>query len=699
MNAPAPTAVPPRVLVIDDTVEIHRDFIKILRPPVLSDPAFLAANASLFGDAPPPTAARFDVDCASQGQEGLAKVVQAVAEHRPYAVAFVDMRMPPGWDGLETVRHLWAVDPALQIVICTAFSDHSWGQLIEGLGQSDSLLILKKPFDNIEVLQLVNALAKKWAITRLDREHIATLDAAVLHRTAELREAETRFTQAFDANPMPQVIQDLETGRIIEVNNAHEKFSDMTRAQILGATPETFGYGLDPQRWQVLIQSLRAGRAIDEWPFVFSVPGRPPRELRCSGRAVTIAGRLCAVWVLRDVTEQAHLERQLRQAQKMEAVGELAAGVAHDFNNLLTVILSYTSFALDDATLPAEHRDGLAQVLAAGKRAAALTRQLLIFSRRQISHPEALDLGALLSNLRAMLVRLLPERIKLEGQWDEILPRVFGDPANLEQIVMNLVVNARDAISRAGSIRLGLTAVTLTAEDTRRHPDGRGGNFLCLTVADNGRGMAPAVLAHMFEPFFTTKDVGHGTGLGLSTVHTIVRQHEGWIEVESAVNVGTTFSVFLPALKEPGSRGATAEPFKTATAPPLGRGERILLVEDEQSVRDTVRIVASRAGYNVTTAVDGPNALQAWAEAGQPFDLLLTDMVMPNGLTGTELALKLRALHPGLKVILSTGYSEELLKQGANHLADARLLLKPYGSTQLLEVLHATFAREEPSNL
>jgi PAS domain S-box-containing protein len=696
---PAVVILPPRVLVIDDTVQIHGDFVKILNPPATgSDSAFLAANTRLFGDASPPASARFEVDCASQGEEGLARVVQALAENRPYAVAFVDMRMPPGWDGLETIRQLWAADPALQVVICTAFSDHSWSQLVKGIGQTDNLLILRKPFENIEVLQLAHALARKWEITRRDRELLVNLDAAVRERTAELREAEARFTRAFEANPMPQAIQDLETGRIIEVNTAHVKFSGMTRAQILGATPETFGQGLDPQRWRGLIASLRAGQAVDEWPFVFATPDRPPRELRCSGRAVTIAGRACAVWVLRDITEQNQLERQFLQAQKMEAVGKLAAGIAHDFNNLLTVILSYTSFALDDATLPEEHRAGLSQVLAAGKRAAALTRQLLVFSRRQISSPKALDFGITLSNLRDMLARLLPEHIKFECHCAENLPRVFADPANLEQIVMNLVVNARDAITRAGSIRVGLTAVSLTEDDRRRHPDARSGNFLCLTVADNGRGMDATVLSHIYEPFFTTKDVGQGTGLGLSTVYGIVRQHEGWIEVESTVNVGTTFSVFLPALTESGVRPATAQPFAPAGVPPLGRGERILLVEDEQSVRDTVRIVASRAGYNVTTAVDGPSALKAWAETAQPFDLLFTDMVMPNALTGTELALKLRALHPGLKVILSTGYSEELLKQGAHGLENARLLLKPYGSAKLLEILHETFAREKPDS-
>ena len=690
----------PRILVIDDAAPILADFRKILCPASTALPGLRSTASALFGDPEPSgtPAPSFAVDCASQGEEGLALLQRALAEGRPYAAAFVDMRMPPGWDGLETIRHLWAADPSLQVVICTAYSDYSWEQVVRSIGQSDSLLFLKKPFDNIEVLQLAHALTKKWEVTRRDRDRLAQLDEAVRTRTAELRAAEERFSQAFNACPLPQAIQDLETGEVLEINTAHESSSGLTRTKILGLTPETCGLGLDPLRWRGLLTKLKSGETIDEWPFTFRGPVGPPREFRCSGRAVTIAGRPCAVWVFRDVTDQIHLEQQFRQAQKMEAVGQLAAGVAHDFNNLLTVILSYTSFALEDSSVSEPHRTGLSQVCAAAQRAAALTRQLLVFSRRQITNPEPLDLGETLTNLRKMLDRLLPERITLEWQCSPDLPLVTADAANLEQIVMNLVVNARDAIPAAGKIRLGLRAITLHPGDTGRHPDARAGRFVCLTVADNGTGMDESVLARIFEPFFTTKNVGEGTGLGLSTVYGIVHQHEGWIEVDSTPNAGTTFSVFFPAIADQVSPAVVSPADGEAGSTSAGRGEHILLAEDEPFVRETAHLVATRAGYRVTLAVDGPSAIRAWSTTTVPFDLLLTDMVMPNGMTGAELAAKLRAENPRLKVVLSTGYSNDLLEQGAQALEGARLLLKPYDSTELLQALReALDARPAPA--
>ncbi|HVU23918.1 MAG TPA: response regulator [Opitutus sp.] len=686
-----PAHEPHRILVIDDTPGIHEDFRKIFSAPE-TVPARLAADAvALFDTAPQPASpgTGLVVDSAFQGRDGVEMVRRALEQDRPYALAFVDMRMPPGWDGLETIKHLWQIDPRLQTVICTAHSDQSWHEIHAVLGPSDSLIILKKPFDHLEARQLAHALCRKWSLARENEIRLGQLDDLVRERTRELKLAEERFARAFDANPLPQAIQNLETGEILEVNDAHLRACGLTRGQILGATPRDFGHGLDPHRWQELINTLRQGGTVDEWPFTFIVPGHPPREFRCSARAVTIGGQLCAVWLFRDVTQQIQLEHQLRQSQKMEAVGQLAAGLAHDFNNLLTVILSFSSLALGDESLPEEHRTGLTQVCSAAQRAATLTRQLLVFSRRQIANPAPLDLAASLDTFRAMLKRLLPERITLAWHHGENLPLVFADAANIEQVVMNLVVNARDAIDDTGTIRLDLDAITFGPDDVLRHPHSRPGRFLRLAVADDGKGMDEEILNHAFEPFFTTKGVGLGTGLGLSTVYGIVQQHKGWIEATSVPGRGSTFSVYLPVLEE--DRGPPAARTKSAAAePPHGRGERILLVEDEPFVRDTTALVAGKAGYHITKADDGPGALRAWEAAATPFDLLITDMMMPNGINGAELALKLRVLNPRLKVIFSTGYSAELLRQGAHALAGARLLLKPYDSAKLLQVVRET---------
>jgi two-component system cell cycle sensor histidine kinase/response regulator CckA len=687
-----------RILVIDDTATIHEDFRKILTSTTKSvrheehdlESAVFGATAST------PARSTFTVDSAMQGERGFALLLDAKTEDRPYALAFVDMRMPPGWDGITTIRHLWAADPLLQVVICTAYSDTSWEQTINALGDSDSLLILKKPFDNIEVLQLAHALTKKWAIARQHDRQLARRDHAILQRTTELHAAEERFSLAFNASPLPQVIQDLDTGRIIEINSAHEKFTGLPRNELLGSAAGCFGRGGDSSDWQPVIETLRAGLTVDEWEFTHRPEGQAPREMRCSARPVTIKQRPYAVWVFRDVTDQLQLEQQFRQAQKMEAVGQLAAGVAHDFNNLLTVILSYTSFVLDDTTIADEHRSGLGQVRAAAQRAASLTRQLLVFSRLQITKPESLDVGATLGSLREMLARLVPERIKLEWHCSDPLPFVVADAANLEQIVMNLIVNARDAISSSGTIRLSLDAVTLTSADATRHPGARAGRFLRLAVSDSGKGMEPAVLARIFEPFFTTKGVGEGTGLGLSTVYGMVHQHGGWLEVASAPSRGTTFEIFFPALSTEASilaAAASESPFEL----PQGRGESVLLVEDESLLRDTASHMLTRAGYRVTSAADGPRALQAWSTAPAPFDLLLTDIVMPNGISGIELAAALRVRHTALKVILSTGYSDELLRAGAKTLRETHLLLKPYANGALLAIVRKALDGSDPS--
>jgi CheY-like chemotaxis protein len=264
----------------------------------------------------------------------------------------------------------------------------------------------------------------------------------------------------------------------------------------------------------------------------------------------------------------------------------------------------------------------------------------------------------------------------------------MADEANLEQVIINLVVNARDAMPDGGRIDVRVAPVCVTEEAAAQHPNGHAGNFVHIMVGDTGLGMEPEVMAHIFEPFFTTKGQGKGTGLGLSTVYAIVRQHSGWIEVSSHPGRGTCFDIFLPALHKdtppaPEPNGETA-----ARMPAFdGRGERVLLVEDEPSVRMAVRAIVSRAGYAVTEAVDGSNALQLWSTAVRPFDLLITDIVMPNGMNGVELATELRSRNPRLKVIISTGYSQDLLRRNGQMIPGTKLLLKPFTTESILKTI------------
>jgi len=388
----------------------------------------------------------------------------------------------------------------------------------------------------------------------------------------------------------------------------------------------------------------------------------------------------------RDVTEQKRLGLQLRQAQKLEAVGQLAGGVAHDFNNILAAILMQLDLLQMNSGLDAETTQALKEVEGEARRAASLTRQLLMFSRRSVLHVKPIDLNEIVKDLLKMLGRLIGEHIKLlfDGYTGQ-LPPVNADAGLLEQVLMNLVVNARDAIPSAGRITITTSVEKLGEADRKLNPSRQQGCFVCLAVSDTGVGMDQATLERIFEPFFTTKEPGRGTGLGLATVHGIITQHKGWVEVESEVGKGTTFRVFLSALA-----GAVAEGAPEATRVPLRRGrEGILVVEDEKSVRRSVVQALRTLGYRVFEAENGQAAMVLWQQHGANVDLLFTDMVMPEGMTGLELAEGLQAVKPTLRVIIASGYSSELLQAGRIKEIGVRYLPKPFSTRVLAETVRA----------
>jgi PAS domain S-box-containing protein len=386
-----------------------------------------------------------------------------------------------------------------------------------------------------------------------------------------------------------------------------------------------------------------------------------------------------------DVTDVVNLEAQFRHAQKLESVGQLAAGVAHDFNNILTVIQGYSDRLMGHCQSDPVMQHQVGQILDAARRAANLTRQLLAFSRKQVIQTRLLDLNTSIKNLNSMLSRLLGEDILLTADYASGLPAIEADAGMIEQIIMNLAVNARDAMPRGGALRLGTALVEVSAAEASRRPQARPGSFVCLTVADSGCGMDQATLDRIFEPFFTTKEVGKGTGLGLATVYGIVKQHNGWIEVASTVSKGTTFRVHLPtAGQRAESRGDTSFVIRNIK----GGAETILLVEDEPELRELIREILLGYDYNLVEAGTGMDALQAWDQVDGKVDLLLTDMVMPDGMNGRELAGLLRKRKPGLKVIFSSGYSSALLP-GESDKLEGWFLPKPYRPQELAALVRS----------
>jgi PAS domain S-box-containing protein len=385
----------------------------------------------------------------------------------------------------------------------------------------------------------------------------------------------------------------------------------------------------------------------------------------------------------RDVTDQRQLEEQLRQAQKMEAIGRLAGGVAHDFNNILAAMMMQIDLMTTAEDLPSGIGAGLQEIRAAVDRAANLTRQLLLFSRRQVMQPRDLHLNEVVTDLARMLQRIIGEDVRLHLDLDPSPLRTYADPGMLDQVLMNLAVNARDAMPGGGQLRIETRSRTVDEASARHLGDVTPGEYVGLRVSDTGCGIPPEDLPRIFDPFFTTKEPGKGTGLGLATVFGIVKQHGGWIDVHSRVGRGTTFEIYLPALSEPARAASSA---RTAARPPGGT-ETILLVEDDEAVRSLTRTVLERHGYRVVEAPDGPAALERWAQHRATVALLLTDLVMPRGIGGRELARRVQADRPDVKVLYMTGYSAELAGREASLEPTGHLLQKPCSPDVLLSAV------------
>ncbi len=396
-----------------------------------------------------------------------------------------------------------------------------------------------------------------------------------------------------------------------------------------------------------------------------------------------------------DITERLSLEAQLRQAQKMESIGQLSAGVAHDFNNMLTIIQGHSSSLLARPALPPEVIDSVQAVYFAAERAAGLTRQLLMFSRKNVMQPERLDLQKIVGNMSRMLERLLGETITLEFQPAVENSFVQCDCGMIEQVVMNLSLNARDAMPRGGSLTIGVETVDIDAVFIETHPQAHTGHFVRLRVTDTGTGMDSATMGRIFEPFFTTKDVGKGTGLGLATVYGIVKQHEGWLEVNSEPGKGSTFDVFLPASdKVP----AFAEEAASA-APDAGGSETILIVEDEPVLRSMARDILEERGYRILEASSGKEALDVWNQRANEIDLLLTDIVMPNGISGADLVERLLASRTRLKVVFTSGYTANEVNQKMLARTRASFLTKPYTHAELAKTVRDCLDRNNSSDV
>jgi PAS domain S-box-containing protein len=483
-----------------------------------------------------------------------------------------------------------------------------------------------------------------------------------------------KMSQALEQSPVTIVITDL-AGNIEYVNPAFTRSTGYTREEALGKNSRILKSGKTaPDDYKRLWEAITNGR---EWRGEFlnkAKGGRLFWESAVISPVLNKAGQITHFLAVKeDITQRKHLEEQLRQAQKMEAVGQLAGGVAHDFNNILVAILMHLGLLRDNPHLTPDTKESLMEVEKETVRAANLTRQLLMFSRQQAARIGPLEMNALIHDLLKMLRRLLGENIEIIPQVSPDAIWVNADAGMMQQVVMNLCINARDAMSKGGRLTLATKTVEIQAQPAKPNPDVRPGSFACLSVTDTGCGMDETVLGRIFEPFFTTKEAGKGTGLGLATVYGIVKQHNGWIEVDSAVGQGSSFRVYLP-----GTNPLSAMAISSHDEETKGGTETILLVEDDQMVRRTAALCLRRLGYAILEAGNGLEALKVWEQHHEKIELLFTDMLMTGNMTGLDLAMRLKKEKGSLKVISSSGYHSDLPVSPLPAGEEITYLPKPY---------------------
>lgn len=588
-----------RILIVDDNTTIHEDFRKILSPTDYGEADLNMIESAVFGEQQAAKSMpEFELAFAAQGDGAVRLVEMGLQQSRPFALALVDVRMPPGMDGVATIKNLWRIQPDLQVAICTAYADYSWDDIVDHLGISHRLVILKKPFDPIEVIQIANALTSKWAF----------------ERESSLRQL-----------------------------------------------------GLQTRLWD------NAKRMEDTYA-----------RLR------------------QEHDDRLRLEEDLRRMQKMDSLGGLAAGIAHDFNNVLTVIQGHLSMNLMTGDQPPNLAESMGEVLLAARRAADLTKQLLNFTSREYKSPRPVSLQREVEAEVDMLKRTLGNQVVVETTFAADMPEVMADPGSLGQIVVNLAVNARDAMPKGGllSLTTRLASIGTQEEAAALHPEARPGKFAVLSISDSGCGMPAEVLKQVFDPFFTTKESGKGTGMGLAMVRGLARHMGGWVTVSSVLEVGTDFQIYLPLAGQSADmpvNGGANKDFDGLThevAPCT-----ILVVDDDSSVRHVMNYVLENQGHTVYQAKDAHEAWSHWRSHRHSINLMITDINLPGDATGFDLGRAILADDAGLPIIFTSGYCPDILGQTTSLQLGINYLPKPFDVLDLLNAVGQALTKGIPSGL
>jgi PAS domain S-box-containing protein len=804
-----------RILVVDDNVAIHADFRKILISKDTGMSDMSEAESALFGDEISEEASEtdYEIDTASQGEEGLGLVQRSLQEERPYALAFVDVRMPPGWDGIETISRIWKIDPTLQVVICTAYSDYSWEEMVSKLGRSANLLILKKPFDSVEVHQLACAMTEKWSLSRQQRSSMAGLETLVGQQTYQLQHSLSLTQATLDStadgilvidkhgkmagfnrkflgiwNLPPSLIDSKPYGDMVSAVlwQLQDPEAFLKRFQELSEKPDAHSFDIvefndgraferlsQPQKldeeivgrvWSFrdITKNREAERKIVEQAglldlaqdaiFVcdmgnritfwnkgsYSLFGWEPDEIK--GRAVyeflytdrdafqkaqlellqagewngemeqlTKEGETIIVssrWTLvrgdsgepksiltinTDVTERKKMEARFLRTQRMQSIGTLASGVAHDLNNILSPIMM--AAPLLRMGLPPEDAEKLIDnVEVSAQRGAEIVKQLLAFGRGVEGEKAVVQLRHLVKEISKIVEETFPKNITIKSEVAADLCPIIGDSTHMHQVLLNLCINARDAMPDGGTITLVAENLSIDETYAQMDPEAKIGPYVVLRATDTGTGIPAAVLDKIFDPFFTTKEQGKGTGLGLSTVMGIARSHGGFINVNSEAGKGTTFNIHIPSAPD-----AQYEETSRLVKIPKGQGETILVVDDEEGVLHATSKLLEMNGYQTLPSSNGVDALAIFARKKNEIAAVVTDVMMPV-MDGAAMMRVLKRLNPEVKVLATSGLEQDSRFEEMQQMGISGFLAKPYTAEKLLCLLREVIDELPPAD-
>jgi two-component system, cell cycle sensor histidine kinase and response regulator CckA len=629
----------------------------------------------------------------SRDQLGRRLAKQALRESEEQYRLFFEANPAPMWVYDRDTLYIIAVNQAairhygytrgefLEMKITGLRPAEDIGRLLDDLGRADNGFHARRPWRHrLKDGSIISVEISSNDLWFLGKRARLVLASDVTERQAAeeaLRESEERFAKAFDSNPDPVSIHRLDDGTYIDVNQSFLSVTGFAREEVIGHTVDAVNMVVDHQARAIWKRIITESESIRKWETQFRIKSGEVRWGLLSAEAIDVRGVRCVLAVTEDITERRQLEEQLMQSQKMEAIGTLAGGIAHDFNNLLTAIIGHSQLLKRRVGEQHSVYPDVAEIEKAGLRAASLTRQLLAFSRKQMLEMQILDINSVIADMVPMLSRLIGEDITLKIDLDPQLGTVRADSSHIQQVIMNLTVNARDAMPRGGQLTIETSNVTPDAAYAKSHAEALSGDYVMLAVSDTGCGMDKRTQSRIFEPFFTTKEHGKGSGLGLSTTYGIVKQNGGSIMVYSEPGHGTVFKVYLPW-----ALGTAEQPNQEDGRSVVSTGsETILLVEDEEMVRTLAAQVLSTVGYRVVDAANGQEAIGVAQSHEGAIDLLLTDAVMPE-MSGIELVDRLHRIRPEMSVLMMSGYSREAMA-GAVLSPSVSLLQKPFTPVDL----------------